>query len=139
MNLIVERITLEQWNEIAEDAHLTCFNEIRKKEMNTFDFAIVTRNEKELCTYATCIEMDKDSVYMQHGGAFPNVARGVYTVKGYLMTLSLLKETYRRASTRIQNINIPMLKLALAAGFLVNGVDNFDGEIFLHLRNEFGA
>ena len=138
MNLALEKLTLEQWNEVSENAHLVCFNEHRPREVNTFDFALVTRNESELCTYATCIELDKASVYMQHGGAFPNVAKGVYTVKGYLMTMRYLKENYQRASTRIKNTNLPMLKMAMGAGFLINGIDSHpNGEVYLHLWNEF--
>jgi hypothetical protein len=66
------------------------------------------------------------------------VAKGVYTVKGYLMMMKFLRENYQRASTRIRNSNIPMLKLAMSAGFLVNGIDAHpNGETYLHLWNEF--
>jgi hypothetical protein len=137
MNLQLERVTLEDWKVIAEDAHFYCFQENRPKDLNTFDYALIVRNDKELCAYATIIESDKESVYMQHGGAFPNIEKGVYTARAYFTILKELKNHYKRANTKIRNTNIPMLKLAFSAGFLVNGIDLSRGEVFLHLVKEF--
>jgi hypothetical protein len=123
---------------MAEKAHAVCFNENRPKEMNTFDFALLaTDKDDNAIAYATCIEIDSESVYMQHGGAFPNAKKSMKAVNAYHRFIAFLREKFKRASTRIQNINIPMLKLAFSAGFIVNGCDCHGDEIYLHLINNF--
>jgi hypothetical protein len=133
----LEKVTLEQWNLIAEDAHRYCFGDYRPKEMNTFDFALVVRNESQICAYSTCLEVDKESIYMQHGGAFPNIEKVVYTLRAYELMLGALRAKYKMATTRILNKNIPMLKLAFRGGFIVNGIDMNEGNVFLNLVNKF--
>ena len=116
-----------------------CFKEHRPTEMNTFDFALFAENDDGTpSAYATCIEMDKESVYMQHGGAFPGSEKSLKAVGAYHRFLAYLREHYKRASTRVENINTPMLKLAMSAGFLINGLDCYGTQIFLHLENDFG-
>lgn len=136
MNISV--LTLEQWNLMSEKAHMVCFNEVRPKEVNTFDFALFATDKNDTAiAYATCIELDNESVYMQHGGAFPEARKSMKAVNAYHRFVAQLKGKYKRASTRVQNINIPMLKLAFSAGFVINGLDTHGDEIFLHLINNF--
>lgn len=109
------------------------FNQERPDDMDRINYALVVFNEQAPCCYSTLIEIDKNSVYMQHGGAFPNVAKSVYTVKGYHMMVNILKSQYSFISTRVLNKNYPMIKLAHSAEFLINGIDVCDDEIFLNL------
>jgi len=133
----IHRLTLDEWNKMSENAHFICFREKRDPSMNTFDFALFVEDNDKPMSYATCIEMDKESVYMQHGGAFPSIAGTALSYRSYHVILKRLAETYKRASTRIQNTNTPMLKMAIRAGFLINGVDVLENEIFVHLKNDF--
>lgn len=136
----LQKLTLQEWNELSEVAHLICFNEKRAKEINTFDFCLFISEDDIPMAYATCIELDKKSVYMQHGGAMPSIAKSIDVTRGYKLMLSYLKENYQQASTRIKNDNIPMIKLALHHGFIINGLDCYsDGETYLHLINKFGG
>lgn len=138
MKYSIEQFTLENWNKIAEDAHLVCFNEARPREMNTFDYAIAAINEKgTIAGYATIIEYDKYHAYMQHGGAFPDTPK--FHVPGtYGALVDWLSDRYECITTRIRNTNTPMLKLAMGVGFLINGIDSYpsEGTIYLHLAKE---
>lgn len=134
MKLSLDILQPQQWNELSKNAHLAVFHEEREPSMNRIDYAMLVHNEKEPCCYATIIELDAQSAYMQHGGAFPSVAKGVFTVKGYMTIVNQLKTKYKKISTKIHTKNNSMLRMALAAGLEVTGLDVVDGvDIFLIL------
>lgn len=146
--MILHKVSLEEFNVVAEKAHLICFNEVRPADHNTFDFALFIEDEEHVpLAYATCIEMEKKSVYMQHGGAFPhkNIDEAAslkdltVRVKSYHMMIRFLKEKYAQATTKIKGSNIAMLKLAFSAGFVPVGADIVEDGFFIHLRANFGA
>jgi len=141
MNIGVEKIPADEFAKIARNAHLSCFREDRPDEFNRFDYALVCHREHEILTaYSTILEHDAESAYMQHGGTFSE--NGMLTVKSYLLMLEWLKSQYPVITTRIFNDNIPMLKLALAGGFKIHGIEyykesaNFKGGILLCLSME---
>ncbi len=119
----LERVSPENWNKVAEEAHLTCFSELRPKSRNTIDYAILVHDEEKPCAYATIIEMDQMSAYMQHGGAFPETKGTAKSFRSYQMIIDHLSEFYQALTTRIENTNVPMLKFALSVGFLPIGMD----------------
>jgi hypothetical protein len=128
----------EDFKQIVEDAHLICFKELRPRQFNTFNYAILIENEQGTpMAYATIIELDKDTCYMQHGGAFPGSEKGPGAVRAYHMIMNYLRESYARSSTIIKNTNIAMIKLAYSAGFIIHGVDYMEDGIYLHLMNDF--
>jgi len=129
-------ISFQEWSHVAEDAHMATFGEERPKDFNTFDYCIGAFNNEEMCGYATVIEMDKTWAYMQHGGAFPNISKSSKVIKAYKEILNLLRDNYSIISTKIENENLPMLKLALANGFLINGVDYISNKVIVHLMME---
>lgn len=131
MNVSLKKLSLEEWKPFSRDAHRISFNHEREEDMDRIDYALVTYNDRELCCYATIIELDKNAAYMQHGGSFPSVAKGVYTVKGYFMFINWLKENYTSISTKIHNENIAMQKLAHSAGLRAVGAYFDEGETFL--------
>jgi hypothetical protein len=134
MKFSVERITPAQWDEIAFNAHLVLFNEVRPAAYNTVDFAIIgTTEEDEIASYATIIEMDKETAYMQHGGAMPNIRGTVGTKRMYHEMIQWLKERYKRISTRVHATNVPMLKLAMSEGLIVHGCDCYKDGVYVHL------
>lgn len=134
--MIVKEFSLEEWGKIAEAAHLLCFNEIRPKEWNTFDYAIAIEHEGKLTSYATIIEADKFSCYMQHGGAFPNIEGTSLVKRHYDAMIKHLASRYEQISTRIENTNVAMLKLALSAGLLIIGNEAIFGKVYLHLHRD---
>jgi len=133
VNLYLDKITPAQWREISANAHRVSFGSNRDEDMDRINYALIIRNDSGLCSYATIVEPDRDSAYMQHGGAFPNIEKTIYSVRCYFMVTNYLKEHYKTISTRIVNTNTPMINLAHAAELLINGVDCVDGDIFLNL------
>lgn len=133
MNLYLEKASKEEWSKLSHDVHMTSFGESRPADQDRIDYALVIRNDDAMCGYATIIEIDKSSAYMQHGGAFPAVKDSPFSIRCYFMMMNWLKEHYDIISTRILNKNTPMVKFALTAGLEINGIDVVDGNVFLNL------
>jgi len=122
-----------EWRLVSEDAHLATFNELRPCDMNRIDFALVVWDKNPL-GYMTCREFDSETIYISYGGAFE---KSFKVLEGYKAMLNSLKETYKRATTLVENNNIPMLKMAMSQGFLITGIKNFKNQIYLELSQEF--
>lgn len=127
----VVKLSSDEWKMYAEDAHLICFNERMSAELNRIDFALVVHEGDVPLAYTTCREFDANTVYMQFGGAFPSVRGTLKSFQCYMKMLEALKSHYKRATTLIENNNIPMLKFAMKAGFLITGVRYFKGSVLL--------
>lgn len=134
----IEQVSARDFKSIELQAHVICFGEKKLEDLSRIDFAILAFDpENQISGYATCIEMDKETLYLQHGGAFPNYEKKHHVLFGYIQMIRWMKERYKRVTTRVENTNIPYLKLALKAGFLVNGTYTFNNKIYLELHNEF--
>lgn len=121
---------------MALNAHRAVFNETLPVEQHAYDYALLALDRGEPCGYATVKEFSLEEAYLQHGGSF-GPWRGNFNVGHvYMDMLAWLKERYQRISTRVENTNIPYLKLALTAGFRVIGTRTFRGMIFLELLLE---
>lgn len=139
MTFSIRKLTPSQWaTHFAAASHLIAFGETRSPELDRIDYALIMTDDKnEICAYMTCIEMDAESVYWQFGGAMPNYKNTLYSVRGYELFVKWARENYKRISTRIENTNLPMLRLAMKMGFLVTGTTTFKNKIYLELLNEF--
>lgn len=135
--MILEKVTLEEWNKLSNDAHITCFEEGRSPDINTYDFVLVVFNSDKICAYATILETDKETAYMQHGGAFPDTRGTTNSRRAYHMIMNYLREHYKFATTHIGNFNRPMLKFALSEDFLITGMHQHMRDIYLHMYQEF--
>jgi hypothetical protein len=122
MNLYLEKLTPQEWAVLSENALKYSFDVERPASMERISYALVVRNDKDLCCYSTIVEMDAEHAYMQHGGNFPTVKGTIFTTKGYLMMINYLREHYKFITTSIWNKNKAMLKLAWAGGFVISGV-----------------
>lgn len=133
----VKQFAPSEWKKISKEVHTYAFKEDPIDGMETIDFALmVLKDEKPMC-YCTCILFDGMSVYMQHGGALPDGAGTTNIAKGYHLLVNWLFERYPRLTTKIQNTNIPMFKLAFSAGFIPNGIYmHHDKSIFVNLIKE---
>lgn len=132
-----EKIPREEWGVLEELSHTICFGESRPADMNRYHFVMAGFIGKELMGYTTCMEMDAETVYLQHGGAFPNYEKSLYVWQAYQALLNALEPEYKRVWTRIKNTNTVMLKLALKLGFLIKGIYQFKGDTFVELEIEF--
>lgn len=129
----IVRLTKEQWKELSEQAHLVVFSEIKRADSERLDFALLLEaNDSTPMAYATCVELDSESLFIQYGGAFPGTKNSPYTYKGFQAGLRWCKEAgYARLGFYVENKNLPMLKMAIKAGAVITGVRNFKGKIFL--------
>lgn len=137
MDVRVEKILPQHWHGLAELSHSICFGELRPESMNRHHFVVGVFVDKEIAGYFTCLEMDAETVYIQHGGAFPNYEKTVVVLKGYQQMLAELAVNYERVWTRVENTNSAMLKLALHVGFLITGIYQFKGKTLVELQLDF--
>lgn len=142
MRVDLEKVSAEDYRKLGPKIHGVVFNESRPEDFDRIDFAILCHTEKHgLTAYATIIEADAETAHMQHGGTFPDTPK-ILTVKSYLLMIEYLKKNYPVLTTKIFNTNIAMIKLALTAGFLINGVEyfeetkNFKGGVLLNFMME---
>lgn len=135
----VRAITKDDWATLAERAHLIVFNEIKKPEMDRIDFALIVENESSVpLQYATCRELDAESLYLQYGGSFPGTKGTIKSIRCFNAILDWANLAgYRRVSFLVENTNEAMLKLALSVGFLIIGVRNYRGLVLLEHAKEF--
>lgn len=134
----VKRLERQEWMKYAKNAHLISFSENSQTESFRPDFAFlfVDGRTDTPAGYMTMIEMDADTVYLQHGGVFPDHERTTHVAKAYAKAIKTLSETYETLTTRIENTNYSMLKLALRHGFLITGTFFQHPKLFVELTFE---
>ena len=133
----VERFTAREWAAFSEDAHRICFEQVKPAQYDRIDFALLVVDDEKPCGYVTVREHDPETVYWQFGGAFPGTKDTAKTFRGYQLTVDYTRERYKRITTRIENTNIPMLKMAMKVGFRIIGTRTFKGSILVELLLEF--
>ena len=135
----VVKIHKNDWAEVAENAHLIVFHEVKKPEMDRIDFTLVVESEHGIMLqYGACRELDAESLYYQYGGSFPGTKGTIKSHRAFEALLTWARENgYKRVSFLVENTNTPMLKLALATGFLITGIRHFHGLILLEHLKEF--
>lgn len=126
-----------EFEPIAANAHLVCFGETTPKDFDRYDYALIVEDENgtPLC-YSTIRELDADSCYMKHGGAFPSSKGTINSFLSYEKMIDFLKNKYKNINTLIENKNTPMIKFAMKVGFLVTGVRNFKGCVLVEFSCE---
>lgn len=129
MNLELVELGPKEWSDIVETTlkYSMGLDWPGHKTRATKALIVQDRDTREPMGYMSLVEFDSESVYLQHGGNFP-ASKGFLTLKTYLMMVNHVKSQYKFLSTRIFNQNIPMLKLAFAAGFRITGtqIDHWD-------------
>lgn len=127
------RIDKSDWLRLAESAHAIAFNDFRPADFDRIDFALIVEHEEtfEPLGYMVCREHDAKTLYLQFGGAFRGARSTSLSYKGYVCALDWCKARYERIITKIDNKNSVMLKFAAKAGFLIVGVNNYNGTILL--------
>jgi hypothetical protein len=127
----------EKWrNNFSDMAHEVCFGTSERSRIDAIDFAVLGFVGQDLGGYITCKIMDSESLYIQHGGAFPTFLKSVYVVPGYLMWIDMCMKDYKRISTKVKADNVAMIKLAFKAGFCIVGTTIFKNELYVELTKE---
>lgn len=127
----VQQLSPDQWGALSEKMHLVVFDKLRPKELERISFALIAECNEQLGGYITCKEMDSETLYIQYGGAFPNFSKSHYVLGGYLEMIKWCTQNYARVWTRIENKNVPMIKLALQAGFIVTGTSLMKNNLYV--------
>jgi hypothetical protein len=126
------------WESFSEHAHRACFSEIKPREWDRIDYALLATNEEDdPCGYMTCRELDSKTVYWQFGGAFKPIKGTINSMRVYESFINWHKERYDRVCTYIENDNRAMLKMASFQGFKITGVRNYAGQVLLEHILEF--
>ncbi len=135
---MVEMVMPLEWKDKYMDKmYLLSFNGERPKALERCDFALVYKKDDNPVGFVTCHEMDSETLYWQYGGAINEVKKTHTVIDNYISFIMWSRERYKRVATRVENTNIPMLKIALKCGFLIVGTYNFNNKIFLELTQEF--
>ena len=129
----IRRVSNIEWEKYADQAHFVAFGETNRSRLDRIDFCILVVCKGEVGGYITCKEMDSETCYIQYGAVFPNFAKSVYVSPGYLEMIRHLTDRYQNVTTKVENTNFPMLKLAMKAGFTVVGTSKFKDKLFLDL------
>lgn len=132
----VEQVGRPEWNKLSTNALYVSFGKEFPADFNRIDYALICCDDENIYSFATVIELNAEAVYMQHGGAMPNIQGTIQVKRCYNAVINWLKLRYKKISTRILNTNLAMLKLAMSEGLRVVGCDFSDGEIFLNLNLE---
>ncbi len=132
----VKAIAPEHFHSMSEFAYEMIFGQKRPKELERYNFAILTSLGEDPVSYVTCIEMDANTLYWQYGGTLPKFKNTIYSYKAYAAGLDWSLKHYARVSTKIENTNTAMLKMALKYGFLIVGVTQFKNQTLLDLLKE---
>ncbi len=136
----VQSMSPDVFSEIAcEAAALSSFGVSRSRHLDRIDFALIAMKDEKPAGYVTCLEMDADTIYWQIGGAFADAKKTGVVVPCYLAMIDWCLDRYHRITTRIENTNQAMLRLAMKVGFLIVGTWNFKGTIYLELLLEKGS
>jgi hypothetical protein len=134
----IETLSPHQWSAIAQEAHALSFGELRPAAMNRIDFTLLATDGDVPLGYVQGRWADHESVYWQYGGIFPPFAKSVCAWTGFQGFLKKTQaEGCKRVNFLVENTNLPMLKLAMKAGFLIQGVRVFHGRILLDHLLEF--
>lgn len=138
--MTLKRLTLDEFNTIAETAHLIAFHEARANTMNRYDFAILVEDEDQHdmpLGYMACLEIDAETVWILHGGAFPVAKNKPAATKGFHLMVKYLRENYKGARLDTTPENLAMIKLAYSAGFVICGFEQQWGKSYVTMRAGF--
>lgn len=135
----IEVLSPAQWSEMSEDAHRIVFRKQKPSSFDRIDYALLCVDETNTpMGYLTAREMDHETVYWQFGGAFPPVEKSVHAWPIYLSFVEFEKIAQRkRIVTYIENTNLTYLKMAMKAGFRINGVRYARGSVLVEHVLEF--
>lgn len=133
--MIIEKISSEEWkNTYMKSMYEEVFGAERPVGLEKCDYVLIAKDsELDPVGFITCHEMDSETVYWQFGGAAKKVKNTNHVLNHYIHFLAWSLAKYKRVTTRIENTNSSMLRMAIRCGFLVYGIWNFKNKIYLEL------
>lgn len=139
--MIIDKLTEAEWkNSYMKNMYDSAFGEIRKVEIEKCDFVLIAKNsEFKPVGFVTCHEMDSETLYWQFGGASKEIKNTFHVLNHYINFIKWSISRYKRITTRIENTNTAMLKIAIKCGFIIYGIWNFKNTVYLELCYEQGG
>lgn len=132
-----KKLPKEHWALLARNSNIAVFGEQMDPKDERIDFTYVALEDDKMVGFVSCQERDADSLYIQYGGLVkPKQGQG-FGSEGFPNLLAMIASEYQRVGLLVENTNMPMLKMALGAGFLVIGMRNFKGKVLLEMGKEF--
>jgi hypothetical protein len=133
----VELFSPEQWSEVSASAHLIAFSEERDSSLDRISFALMAGDETTPYGFMTCLELNSESVYIQHGGATPASIGTTRSYHAFLAMLDWLNEDgVKQVTMLVKNTNKKMIKFAMTE-FLITGTSNYKGEVYIEFFKTF--
>lgn len=132
MELSVIKCSPEKWANYSEYAHQAVFGENRHAQLDRINYALLVHNEDKPIGFATCREIDSESLYWQYGGCFKGNV-GIYSVRAFEAVFNDSKQKYKRITTLVKNDNVNYLHMLMKFGFRAIGLRTFKNEIFLEM------
>lgn len=131
----ITKVDKDMWAEVSGTFHEAVFGDKFDDGQERVDFGLLASTHADkLIGYATCREEDSRVVYMQYGGALPEARQTTNVWYAYNQLVKYLAERYPTITTRIENTNKPMIRMAMRVGFLITGVRMWDGKVLLELQ-----
>lgn len=129
--MYINTYTRQEWQVFSESAHLICFNQTGRGEIDRCDLALMVGDGDIPLMYATIKEHDSLSAHLSFGGAFPSCKGTSKSVKAYDLIMEYLRKNYKYITMYVKNTNAPMLKFGIRAGFIITGIDFIHNDTYL--------
>jgi hypothetical protein len=142
--LEVKQIPMEEWRQLAEQAHASVFEEFMPSSKSRDAYALVIVDEQDqLVSYFTIHEVDSDTACIAYGGTFPTYKGTIQGFRAMEAVVEWLSHRYKSAMFMTRNDNFAMLKTGIRLGFSIIGIrakkDKVLVEHFKHLNTEVAA
>jgi hypothetical protein len=135
-DLEIKIIYPEQFKSLSYEMHKRVFNEEYPRQEERIDFACIFFYQENPIDYVTCYEHNSEVLYIQFRGIFSEYKNRRMVFVSYNILVEKLLEKYQFLTTRIENENIPMLKLALKCGWKIIGTFlSTDKKLLVELSN----
>jgi len=136
--LQIYQLDKAEWTRFSEDAHAAVFGKVKPTFMDRIDYAWLSVKDDKPVAYVTVRELDHETVYWQYGGAFPWALKSIWMARSYALALEKQRSLSKLVTTRVENTNLKMLRLALGHGFLINGVRMSHQSVLIELVKDLG-
>jgi RimJ/RimL family protein N-acetyltransferase len=123
------------WDSVSSEAHKEVFGKNDLEGIEGVDYVLAVLEGESILGYVTVIEENKRVAYWQLGGILPENRAKPAMYRAYKMLIEWTLERYLKITTRIENTNTAMLRMAMKAGFVIQGVRVWDGKILLELHH----
>lgn len=129
----IEFIDKTTWvKDFSEAAHLLTFRMLKPASWDRIDFAMLAVDDDgSYLGYAVCSERDSSTLFWQFGGLLPGSKSEGRAKEVMKCLLECARAKYTRLGFLVENDNLPMMKVAMDAGFRIVGLRSFKGFILL--------